>query len=525
MATESVKILIEAEDKATAALQKTAREAEVAAAKFEKVKNEQLQQLEYERILLQQGAEAADAYKLSLQGLDAQTAALIAKEKALIAEQKRLNADMGKTGEGFKNTKASTEFFGSIANLAGGNAIGSAAAQLAGLTEKTAQFNEVAKQGGVAAAAFKLGIVAATAAIAVQVGQAIGSWAFETQKWNTELDLAIKKSDQLATRLASVQSQDFSDTLARIGTMGSDQQDAAIQTESERIKKELAGIATQAAEADKAFKDLQEWQGLDWSFELSTGKDLQVELSAAQKEIERVESVRAALQGQVTQLDRKLTIEKELEELRQSQAGENYISGLQDQLADLNADLAGTTNQLQAMVNTVDGQQSSKALGLLDDIDAVKKQIADREKQKQREQQDVDKAEQQAQSLAQLKQRELDKLEEERILLEKGKEAAHAFRLEKQGLSSGDAANIASVQAELDRINDERNAKAKDAKIQPLQAQESRLLTRGPEQDKTAENTKKIADLSKEQLVKLENIYKRLEPKEKTGTTLELVSK
>jgi hypothetical protein len=64
-----------------------------------------------------------------------------------------------------KNTKATTEFFGSISNLAGGGVLSSVAGQLAGLTEKTSQFAQTAEKGSAAALAFQGGLLAAAAVV------------------------------------------------------------------------------------------------------------------------------------------------------------------------------------------------------------------------------------------------------------------------------------------------------------------------------------------------------------------------
>jgi hypothetical protein len=50
-----------------------------------------------------------------------------------------------------EQAKKSTEFFGSIANALGGSEIGAFAGQLSQLTEKTSQFAEVQKLGGAGA--------------------------------------------------------------------------------------------------------------------------------------------------------------------------------------------------------------------------------------------------------------------------------------------------------------------------------------------------------------------------------------
>jgi len=540
MATESVKILIEAEDQATAALRKATTEQEKSAAKAAVVKARAAKLIEIERVELAEGAEAAHAFALELQGVESAEAALIARDKELLNQQRKRNAEMAKTPDGFKNTKASTEFFGSIASLAGGGEIGSAASQLAGLTEKTAQFNQVAAQGGAAALAFKGGLVVAAAAIGIQIGQAIGNVVFETDRWNGELETAVAS----LKKLESVKLNQMQDSFANfkideieLNPAGAD---AAAKDRLELIHTEISALEDRKKTTKSSLDAMKQSGSIDFGNTVSNIGQMQeigeylisftgehkAMLAEKQRNVEEDEASLAVLRQQQTELENLLTIEKEREDKRQVIAGDTYIQGLKDQLAGLNAELDGTSNQLQALINTANGDQNFQAVDLLDEIDAAKKKIAAEEKERQLKEQAAEKEKQAAITLQEFKKRELEKLEEERILLEKGKEAAHAFRLEKQGLSKDEAARIAATQAEVDAINDERNKK-KDGKIQPLQAQESRLLTRGPEQDKTAENTKKIADLSKAQLDKLDGIYKKLaEPaKSSSGTTLEVLSK
>jgi hypothetical protein len=98
-----------------------------------------------------------------------------------------------------------------------------------------------------------------------------------------------------------------------------------------------------------------------------------------------------------------------------------------------------------------------------------------------------------------LKQTELDKLAEEQVLLTQGKEAAHAFALEKQGLSKADAANIAAQQAQNDAIKAKQTAKPNAPTQQINPAFEARLLTRGAGGDPQADTAKNTAAMLAEQ--------------------------
>jgi len=114
------------------------------------------------------------------------------------------------------------------------------------------------------------------------------------------------------------------------------------------------------------------------------------------------------------------------------------------------------------------------------------------------------------QKLDDLRKSELERLQEQKIAIEQGEQAAHAFRLQQQGLDQGTAEAIAAAQAAMDA------AKDKDKNKKPIEqttntAVESRLLTRGPKEDtqqKIVENTK----LTVEQLAKVEEAIKKLEP-------------
>ena len=91
------------------------------------------------------------------------------------------------TGE---QAKKSTEFFGVLANSFGGSAIASSASQLAGLTEKMSQFSEVTKLGTSGAVAFKAGVAGAAAAVGFQLGKAIGDQIFAMSEFAASIKAA-----------------------------------------------------------------------------------------------------------------------------------------------------------------------------------------------------------------------------------------------------------------------------------------------------------------------------------------------
>ena len=93
-----------------------------------------------------------------------------------------------------QKAKASTEFVGTLANQLGGTQLGGFAGQLAQLTERISNFSEVSKAGGAGALAFKAGLVAATAIASYKVGEALSDWAFQTGAWKKELAAAATEA-------------------------------------------------------------------------------------------------------------------------------------------------------------------------------------------------------------------------------------------------------------------------------------------------------------------------------------------
>jgi hypothetical protein len=115
-----------------------------------------------------------------------------------------------------EQAKKSTEFFKTIANSFGGSEIGKYAQQLGELTEKTSQFSEVQRLGGAGAIAFKLGVVAAVGAVAVSVGSAFGSMIFQTEKWTRKLAEANEEAKRIGVNVQKRQGLIFADDKADI---------------------------------------------------------------------------------------------------------------------------------------------------------------------------------------------------------------------------------------------------------------------------------------------------------------------
>jgi hypothetical protein len=424
-----------------------------------------------------------------------------------------------------EQAKKSTEFFGVIANALGGSELGQFASQLGAVTEKTSQFAEVQKLGGAGALAFKAGLVAAVGVIAFQVGSALGNVIFQTEKWTEKLKEASEKAKELASNAASIRQTQFTERREDIEIV--DDPEAKREAYKQllgQLNKDLAGVEAQSRASKKAAEEwAAAWQitgdrkGFADQAKQQAAEDAErvKALQAQRGEIEKILSPRteenrllrerqeldkqaeanvAKLKEEIDLLNGKVKVLSSeesilirqrdlLKETKQKEtASTEFIKQLREEVALLKVkkeDLAAA----EAASKTATPGQANVATALLLERDAL---IQKRELEKTA----LAQKEQEAKRIADLKQTELDKLAEEQVLLTQGKEAAHAFALEKQGLSKADAANIAAQQAQNDQLKAQQTAKAPTQQIN--QAFEARLLTRGSGEDPagvTARNT------------------------------------
>ncbi len=434
-----------------------------------------------------------------------------------------------------ENAKKSTEFFGTIAGALGGSELASYASQLAGITEKTSQFAEVQKLGGAGALAFKAGLIGAVGVVAFQFGSAIGNAIFQTEKWTERLKEASDKAKDLASNAASIRQTQFTERREDIELV--DDPEAKREAYKQllgQLNQDLAGVEAQSRASKKAAEEwAAAWQitgdrkGFADQAKQQAAEDAErvKALQAQRGEIEKILSPRTeenrllrerqeldkqaeanvaklkeeidALNGKVKVLssEESILIRKRdlLKETKQKdEASTAFIRQLREEVAMLKVkkeDLAS----VEAAQKTSNPAQASLATALLQERDMLQ-QKRDAEKQAASERENESKR------IAALKQAELDKLEQERVLLTQGKEAAQALALQKQGLSKADAESIAKQQAANELLKTNQTAKPNAPTQQINQAFEARLLTRGPSTGDPAQVTaQNTAQLLKEQ--------------------------
>jgi len=368
--------------------------------------------------------------------------------------------------------KASTEFIGTLATALGGSELGSYAGQLAQLTDRVSQFSEVSKAGTAGAMAFKLGLVAAVGAIAFKVGEAFGNVIFETKKMTREFERAKEAASELNNELARSRGQAFANEKEDIELIRDPEEKRAAQEALfKQLDSNVQGITRQLKESEKA---ADEWAD---AWQITGNRKAYAE--EAQKQVE-------------------------IDKQRLSQAKE-FRDELRRELSDRKAinDQIRADNEAAAQAERQAAIDKAAAIKAVEDarIAAANKAFDD------------------AKRLQDIEQREIDRLKEQRILLEQGAEAAKAFALEQQGLDKATAERLAREGA---AIEEQRKKIAEDGKGGPSsqqlgsQAVQSRLLTRGPAEkgiDKIAKTGEKQLTLTQEliQAVKAGRVSQQLE--------------
>jgi hypothetical protein len=234
--------------------------------------------------------------------------------------------------------------------------------------------------------------------------------------------------------------------------------------------------------------------------ELAADVQLIDQMRAQKNEIGKIYGIRAL---EVKAIKDKQQAEDEAEAKRK-QISANSLSQMQALRQQYNElTMSAEDAKMAQMLAEGKSEQDAKIITNLQKMVDLEKEKADAKKKAD----DEEKA--RIQKIDDLRKSELERLQEQKIAIEQGEQAAHAFRLQQQGLDQGTAEAIAAAQAAMDASKEKKDAKAIEQTSNA--AFESRLLSRGPREDdqkKIVENTK----LTVEQLGKVEEAIKKLEP-------------
>jgi len=447
---------------------------------------------------------ATESVKILIEAEDQASAKIAAASREVENRIKNIKDVGGKA-------KASTEFIGTLVGSLGGSEIAGFASQLGGLTEKVSAFSEVQKTGGAGALAFKAGLVAAAGAIAFQVGNALGNVIFQTEKWTEALKKATDESKKLEATAASLRSERFSDAQADIELIRDpEKKRSEYEKLLGDLKTNIVSVEGQVRSSQKAVQEWDEaWQitgnrkgfAEQAKLQLEQDKDRLKQLQEQQKEIQRligIESEREQIRQRNAAIDADEkyleTLGKQIAMLQATKEDESGLAAIREQAAQATSGLLETDAAKQA-------EDKLKQIQLLQQEIELEKKAREEKKAALKEIADLEFNSVMAAEKAFIAER--DRLAEQKVLLEQGAEAAHAMRLAKQGISEEDAKSFAAQQAELDKQKQvQEKMKARES-AQPLQAVSSRFLTRGPVDDKMLDVAKSQLKVQQEQLAEL----------------------
>ena len=400
-----------------------------------------------------------------------------------------------------QKAKASVEFFGVLAGQLGGSQLQSAAGGVAAITEKMGQFSEMMKVGGAGAMAFQAGLTLLVTTMSFKLGQSIGEMIFGVRDSEKAFSEAKAEADAYAAALVAAGNQKFSEQLEDIQLIRDPEakQQAAVdlfRSIEKGINNSIESMNFYQAQVDEMdasiipdpFGDQTEIRN-----QLQQQANAQADIHASLQEQLQTVSKQFGARAQLVQT---IKNQQAAEDAAAAKAAQSFNSGMATlkQLGFQYDELTKGRDAARAaqLRDQGIGDADIKAILMMDGMIAKEKELqAVKDKARQAEEGRLTQVENLAKS-------ELQRLEEQKVALEQGQQAAHAFRLTQQGMDKESAEAIAAAQAAMDA-----STKAAGQKVQPaaaLQATESRLMIRGPKEDsqkKIEQNTQVTAEQSK----------------------------
>jgi len=420
---------------------------------------------------------AGDAIKIVIEAEDKASA------QAINASKNIENAVKGVKETGQK-AKASTEFIGVLAGQLGGSQLQQAAGGVAAITEKVGQFSEVMKAGGVGAMAFQAGITLLVTTLSFNLGKAIGESIFGVQELKDEFGEARTQVEAFTARMNEAANKGFKEKLEDLSLIKdpAKQQNAAVAAFEEiqaSINKAYDSFHYRQREIEKLTME----NGL-----LGDNQDainnLILENNQYVETINNLEKQKVALAdvyGERANGIKAIKAQQKADEEAAAKSKQTQAS-IESQLKKNNYAYLELTKGVEAarMAQLADegiDETNAKRIVFAEQATRLEKERADKKKK------DDDQEAQRIQRIADLQASEIDRIKEQKILLEEGEEAANRFRLEQQGLGKEAAARIASEQAALDRQKKQGELAKKLAEKPQLISVEQRLVSRGVNED------------------------------------------
>ena len=407
-----------------------------------------------------------------------------------------------------QKTKASVEIVGSLANAFGGSALGAFSAQLGQITEKVSAFSEVAKTGTVGAMAFKVGIAAAIGAVTYKVTETVASWWFEIDKATESAKNAEKEFTRASAAMGDVRQKAYGEMKVDLSLVRDPvDRERATAEAAARLERQSADLDKQIADAQARLADKQKAFNAAWMKDRA-----KVDVDVARDQLENLKALKDSFDRESESLrdltsERTKSIEARKAENAAKDKSDSFLKTLRDEIELLKA-TKEEQQSLEATRNAVPEQQSVAKV-LIEERDALKAKLEEQKKNEQEMELARKKEEDGLKRIEELERKRLIDLEARRIELEKGREAAAAYRLEQDGLSKATAQRLAEAEEDL-RVREQfANLKTPSS----LPAFESRVMTRGTAQDQQLTELRKLQEAQR----------KTAEETAKNGKTLERI--
>lgn len=409
-----------------------------------------------------------------------------------------LDASASKFQQAGKKAKAATEIVGAFANITGNSDLAGFAGQLAGATEKLSGFAEQAKNGGTASLGFKAGLVGLVATVSFGLGKALADIIWKTAQFEKQMQMTAAQSRLLDKSVSELQQRMMSQAREDVELIQDpEKKQAAYKALLDDLNKNIEGVSKQVEGSRKeVLKWADSWQitGDDKQYAKDAEEQLQKDMerldalkrerdeivrntSERAKNVEAIKAANAAKERSEAYLK---DLAREVEYLKASTEERRAMDALKNAPTD-----TGEAERLLAERDALLQQQEAEK-----QLQEQRKQEAE-ERKRQAEQAKQEK-EREQQQIEQLKASERERLDLLRIEIEQGKEAARVKEMINKGVDEQTAKQLVAEQAKLDQL---QAAKAKQDEFQKnlqttggaqkLTANESRLLTRGTSEDQS----------------------------------------
>jgi len=374
-------------------------------------------------------------------------------------------------------TKASVEIVGTLANAFGGSAFGIFAGEMAQITERVSAFSEVSKAGRAGALAFRAGLVLAIGAVTYKVAETVASWWFEIDKAKQKAAEAEKAFSSMSAAFGKARQNSFSQTKEDLGLIRDPvEREAATNEAAARIEKQSKELSNNIANAQAEVARRQSEFNNQF-----VGDD--TDLKIAKDQLENLREMRQGLDDEAKSLrdlvsERAKSIEARKSENAAKDKSDAFLKSLRDEIELLKASKEEQQG-IEAARNATPEQQGL-AKALIEERDALKAKADEQKKAEQDAENARKKEEDGIKRVEELEKKRLVDLEARRIELEKGREAAQAYRLEQDGLSKATAERIAAAEEAQKRDEEAANkSKSLEADNSPQAAVQGRFLTKG----------------------------------------------